>query len=386
MTVCVYDIVKLLDLIWPESALSTVQDLVSLLYSSLLEEGRGDEFASDLRAFVGGSGLTWFSKDRYDDDKSFLGYVGNEFSVENYMNYYFEIDDWHKYVAKQAPGKIITLDENYNHHHFGRGEFFNDFCLPQIKAASILCANVDPASNSHLSIYRDAGDRPFSAEDIAVWETLLPHLSNWRAIYARFDEMQASLARLQGALDGVDFGVAVVDGQRRLLNCNIWFERLLSNGVYLSSQNGRLNCSAAAADALNAIIVAAASASVGDSLSHGGAVRLQGDLELPSLVVRAVPWVSDAGRFTRGGHALLIVSALNRNRPPRADLLKEVFGLSDAEASVADFLARGFSTNEIAQTRGARLRTVQNQIKTILSKSGCAKQTNFIALASSLYF
>lgn len=58
------------------------------------------------------------------------------------------------------------------------------------------------------------------------------------------------------------------------------------------------------------------------------------------------------------------------------------WGLSQAEADVAIFVAKGFSNAEIAEMRGCAIATVKTQLGRIYNKSGLASRYQLIALVT----
>ncbi len=58
------------------------------------------------------------------------------------------------------------------------------------------------------------------------------------------------------------------------------------------------------------------------------------------------------------------------------------WGLSQAEADVAIFVAKGFSNAEIAEMRGCAIATVKTQLGRIYSKSGLASRYQLIAFVT----
>lgn len=55
-------------------------------------------------------------------------------------------------------------------------------------------------------------------------------------------------------------------------------------------------------------------------------------------------------------------------------------GLTDAETSVAMLIVAGLSNAEIADARGCAIRTVANQVASLLVKAGAASRYELIAL------
>ena len=65
---------------------------------------------------------------------------------------------------------------------------------------------------------------------------------------------------------------------------------------------------------------------------------------------------------------------------PQALVLRRLFGLTGAEATVATAVASGRKAEKIAQMRGVSLGTLRNQLKTIYAKTGTRHQAELVAL------
>lgn len=58
------------------------------------------------------------------------------------------------------------------------------------------------------------------------------------------------------------------------------------------------------------------------------------------------------------------------------------WGLSQAEADVAIFVAKGFSNSEVAEMRGCAIATVKSQLSSIYNKSGLGSRYQLIAFVT----
>jgi DNA-binding CsgD family transcriptional regulator len=65
---------------------------------------------------------------------------------------------------------------------------------------------------------------------------------------------------------------------------------------------------------------------------------------------------------------------------PPADLLREVFGFTPAEASVAAALSCGRALPDIARQLGVGQSTVKSQLKSIMAKTQTRRQAELVAL------
>jgi len=69
---------------------------------------------------------------------------------------------------------------------------------------------------------------------------------------------------------------------------------------------------------------------------------------------------------------------------PAAPLLSELFGLSAAEAAVANSLLGGRTAEDVAHARNVSLDTVRSQIRTVLRKTDAANLRDFERIGALL--
>ena len=81
-------------------------------------------------------------------------------------------------------------------------------------------------------------------------------------------------------------------------------------------------------------------------------------------------------------HALIVLRF--RRREAMAEQLKELFGLTNAEADLAIRLADGFSLQEIAQARGIRPSTTKSQLRSVFHKLDCSRQARIVSIINSM--
>lgn len=81
---------------------------------------------------------------------------------------------------------------------------------------------------------------------------------------------------------------------------------------------------------------------------------------------------------------LALILSTEREEAQIADLIAARLGLTRTEAQIAQALADGRTLAEISDLRGASLNTVRNQVKSILTKTGCRRQSELVALVLRL--
>jgi DNA-binding CsgD family transcriptional regulator len=69
---------------------------------------------------------------------------------------------------------------------------------------------------------------------------------------------------------------------------------------------------------------------------------------------------------------------------PPVELVQSLFDLTPAEATVARGLAAGETVDQLASTRGVSENTIRMQVRAVLEKTGCSRQTDVVALLTGV--
>jgi DNA-binding CsgD family transcriptional regulator len=85
-----------------------------------------------------------------------------------------------------------------------------------------------------------------------------------------------------------------------------------------------------------------------------------------------------------GPHTVLILIDLDRRHKPNTLALQRIFGLTAAEARLAQLIARGDAPTEIAQAHGLSLATVRSQLASVFDKTQTRRQAELVALVTQL--
>jgi DNA-binding CsgD family transcriptional regulator len=86
----------------------------------------------------------------------------------------------------------------------------------------------------------------------------------------------------------------------------------------------------------------------------------------------------------RAGHEDFYIADLSALPAPTFDVLNTVFGLSAAEARLAQFLARGESIESAAELLEIKPTTARSQLAAVFDKTGMRRQARLVALLSRL--
>ena len=117
----------------------------------------------------------------------------------------------------------------------------------------------------------------------------------------------------------------------------------------------------------------------------GGAVLLTsvGHAAVAALVTPLPPGLAEALPGPRG-LALVALRRLDGTRPTIAERLRQLFGLTCAEATLALALLAGQHLDEIAAARQVRISTLRFQLRAVLDKTGTRGQSDLVRLLARL--
>ena len=103
-----------------------------------------------------------------------------------------------------------------------------------------------------------------------------------------------------------------------------------------------------------------------------------------SLQLAVVPAPTQSRLAERDSCALVFVSDPSSRPRSRSALMRQLYGLTPAEARLADQLLEGLEVREIAERSGTTLETTRFHLKRVLSKTGARRQMELIRLMLSL--
>jgi DNA-binding CsgD family transcriptional regulator len=213
-------------------------------------------------------------------------------------------------------------------------------------------------------------------QDVAELDGEARHLRRMLAIRSRFEGLGARSATLEAVLDTMRDAALLVDSGRRITYANRAGEALLRQGELLVVERGRLG---AARQPSHTTLVAAIAAACDPSASCAGAVRLErrdGRTSVTTVTPFKLPH--------RKGQALLLTHDDGTGTHQLALQLRRLFGLTRSEAQIAVRIGDGLAIAEIAAERRVAADTIRSQVKSLMAKLGCRRQSEVVALTKTI--
>jgi DNA-binding CsgD family transcriptional regulator len=96
-------------------------------------------------------------------------------------------------------------------------------------------------------------------------------------------------------------------------------------------------------------------------------------------------WVPGAlGCLGQPLHTLVLIKKMVPHEQLSPQVFMQLYGLSPAEARLAQSLCQGQSVEEHAERFQVSVNTVRTQVRAILGKTGCARQQDLVRMLAAL--
>jgi DNA-binding CsgD family transcriptional regulator len=264
--------------------------------------------------------------------------------------------------------------------------FWNEWMAPQDMYGGIGCRLMESGSSFwFVDVQRGQGQEAFDANDIALMQTITPHLTRATQMSRTFQSSRL----LASTFSYLPFGVILVDGFMRIACMNDAAEAvLLRSGTGLLRKSGQL----AAVDedtmvALQRLIERACTISADIIPGVGGdlLVRKRRDGEGVDLALSIAPVVNPLHEMPfLGRHAAIFVREISFDIPAGFTAhIRAIFDLSPQEAGLAASLASGHTLKKAAEDQHIQISTARSYLEKIFQKTRTRQQSQLVALLKS---
>lgn len=366
--------------------------LLQSIYASAVAPGRMPVMMQHVGAAFGAHSAFMFTS--HSDSEPGDTLIGQNMcpeAIRSFETRWSADDPWAASAARSALMKkdvVITGTELVSHSELQRTAFYNEFGK-QAGMERMLGSVVFDGSAEHgvpftnLCWYRSDGGDDFSARESRQLRRLLPHIQQAVKTQRQLRSLQLRSMIDRAAVEAASCGWLLLDGQARIISGNPCGQNLLAGAPALvrTAQGRVVALGRRAAPAFTELFAAC--------LRYGHTVPfLVQDAATGTLLkgsLSALPAEMDtfAGAFY--DHRYLLVIAMPQTE--RGEIIArvgELFRLTGAERQVLQHLLDGDSADAIARARGAGVSTVRTQIRSILDKTGMARQLDLVNMVSRL--
>jgi DNA-binding CsgD family transcriptional regulator len=277
--------------------------------------------------------------------------------------------------AQRHSGFLIDVDF-LSLEELDREPIYRDMWRPLgIGWAMATAIPIATGENTMIVLSRRTEDGPFTRAAAESLDELRPHLARSVMMSARLGLERARIAGV--ALAALGIPALVMDEGGKVLDANTLIESAGDYLIWRAFDRVRLKDDIADHQPHDAIA---------DSSSGKGVrsfpMRNEGCSNL--MVAHIIPIrLSARDIFVRCAFVFAMMP-LTRPQAPPVELVQSLFDLTPTEARVARGLASGKTTEEIASDSGVALSTVRTQVRSVLEKTGCARQVDVVSLLSGI--
>lgn len=348
--------------------------LVDKIYHCAFDDSAWPDLAATFAASFETASTVFQLRDLATDGIRILGRTANASASADlaYRTYYHRLDVWTEKGARLAPMTVMNGEQVISAKDLAASEIYTDFFrglgIFQVIGAAF---PVGATQFGIVGIHRDRHQTPFDADAERRLTMLLPHL-------------QRSLQLRQHlTLDNTDTRscTLVVDANMRILRSSTMADDLLRHGDGLYLANGALaSYSPDTTAALARHVADAVGTMAARHGTPGGLVSVPRLHGFP-LTVQIAPFAFKQNvQGDSAPAAMLIVRDPERMPSDFTKLVENAFGLTRAEALIAEGLARGHAVQDIALANGVSYHTARTQLKSLMRKTSTSRQGELIAL------
>jgi len=294
---------------------------------------------------------------------------------------------WMRSMAA-APGQTFSLDVLFGREAFTKTPIYNEWWRQARWGLTLIGANLLVEDGLSALVCVDNGPSKDAMDDtqVRVFEVAVQHIHRAVKIQRKICRLDLDRDAAGDQFDALPHGVVLVDAAARVVFANPAAQVLLAAGDGLVLREGCLE-SEDGGGALPGLIASCAKSSrLGPIGSRGGDLEVARGSGRPPLLVTVTP-LGVAGRIAempwlglRGPVAIVTVTDPDVERRRLETYLRDAFGLTPAEASLAAEIAKGDGRKAAAQRRGVALSTARAQLSSIFDKTGTRRQAELVRL------
>lgn len=308
-----------------------------------------------------------------------MNQVGHDAATaREYVKDYYTIDPTRELVIRVPCMTAINTYEIFDATYRKRDPYFDFARRNDIGDVTGLYCPSARNRRSVLGVQRELGARPYGADEKDVLQLLARHISIARRVEGQLGEAWNAATEMEAAFRAICSAALVLDGSGTVRHANSAAESLLKRGEGVTVRHGKLRFIDPVTQARFLDAVRGAVAEIGRSSAYP-IVLARGE--------RAELWIAPLRPSNpRAGQwqvplALAIINVGKVDATAIAWRMRQVYGLTPAEARVASLLALGNTLQDIASATAASEPTLRTHLRSIFGKTGTRRQAELVAVA-----
>jgi len=362
---------------------------IEAAYASGVKDDCLPEALTALNQLFGGAGAVLEIVDKREMRHKAFSSVGlPDLARVPYIEQFSAVNPRMPYAFRQPQGKLIWDYQLLDEDQMTRNPFYGEF-LESVGLRYCLGAVVEqsPAKFAAISVQRTKKQGHPDKRQIALMGRLYPHYQRAYDVSTRLRTVADRSGVLENTLDWLADGVALLRADGQIVYANDTLRSFAQRGDGFRISDCEIEFVTPEArrrfDTALGVVKRIGDASSAEYSADFPVPRGNG---MPAYIVSVRPLVPWKARVTQNAEAEIIVflrDPLRRNIAT-TQILQQLFGLTKAEAHLAQALCLGVTTGAYAAKRCVSLNTVYSHLKRIREKTGCKSVPELILKFSEL--
>jgi DNA-binding CsgD family transcriptional regulator len=283
--------------------------------------------------------------------------------------------------ARNWRATVVTDEHKMPKSELMQSEYYNDFMRRfEIHSLLILRLAILGMDAVSINMIRPLGSDQFDEAELKLSRALHPHMIRAFGLGQKIAGARILKDDIAGSLDNSPHALFLVDQGGRVRHLNRAAEAMTAQGDGLRLAAGKLTAARPEqARRLEGLIAAAAA--LDPDLRRGGSMAVPILCRRLPLSVTVAPVRVDRRSIFDGGPSVIVcASDLEAGARLPEHTVRDLFGLTSAEARVALALFEGLTPREAAEQIGVSFHTVRAQIASIYEKTGVSRQSELVRL------
>jgi DNA-binding CsgD family transcriptional regulator/PAS domain-containing protein len=364
-----------------KSAPMDLGTLLSRIYGAASDPAQWREALGAIRSYLQAQSSILFAED-VDSREVCMSVLdrADRKLIQEYYDYYIDKSPLLKAKLAVPIGQVTATSMMMTDKEWEQHEFCHDYLRRCERFHEIgVLIHKDGSRVSVLSLLRAKRAGQFTPQDVHKFGELVPHIARAYDIGRRMHAAQAEQDSRSALLDRLTMGVILFDRNSRAIHLNRRAGELVSAADGIDLRNGEVATESPETTAtLKNMLQQCIQTALGTGTGSGGGLTLVRKPPASPLTALVTPLRASAGPQPDQVCAALFLSEPSGPHSIAPDLLREWFGLTEAEALIVRELADGASPQDIAGTLNLSWHTVRTQQRAIYQKLGVSSQSQLV--------
>ncbi|MFI0849340.1 helix-turn-helix transcriptional regulator [Mesorhizobium sp. IMUNJ 23232] len=363
------------------TSLALFSELVSGIYDASLDASLWQQALSNLVGAFDGECAALLIHSRKSSQALHASVGQDHASVDSYNAYYGQMDPFASAIEQMPAGNIFRYGDIVAPGLQRRSEFFCDWAVPNNIGDGVFASLVrDEDRIAWLGIgWRSRLEPADDDEKARLMRLLVPHMQQALRVQSSLGVVASQQRGTLRSLNRMAHGLVLFAENGAVLFANRAMERIAATDDGLALAAGSLCVMRRDENATLQRLISRAAGRTAGGPRESGTLTVTRPSARPPFVVHVVPTETGAEEFPTVG-AMAVIVDIERQPRDLASMLRNIYGLTRAESTVACEVVRGVGLQSVADNMSITLSTVRIHLQRIFEKTHTHRQAELARL------